>query len=1103
MKSAYSIFIAFIWSFILVGCSGGGSISEDEDGGTTPDPTAISIELNTTNSLISVAENATITAKVTDSNGAPVSTLVSFSLNNATYGVFTPGTGEVSTDSEGIASIDLRAGSINTGATVTASISSGESETLQVTMIGDGTAIEPFELSLTVVDSTKQELREISQSTPGTVIVTLTQEDKPVKFSVIEFTIEGEGIINPSSGTALTNSSGEARIDIISGTVKGAGKVIAKYKSNDDIVSDNYSYSVIGDAPGGDGEENTIAISLTDNISGNQTSGISSENPGRINITLTDKDGAPIKGKVVRFASTLGIFLPNIGTALTDNLGSASIILSAGSIEGAGEVTASYGDTFAVIGFQTAGDEIDPVEASPEISFNIYNCNGITAWDKTLKNFEVCVVTDNINNDNPGIIGATVTRSGTTQALQQVLVTAATTLGGVSPASGTAITNADGKAVLDLYANGDVGAGELTLKVKDIISTKAFEIGRVDISLDVSTYVGSGVLPAGGSTVIEVKVKNSSGKLETSQPFTLELTSQCMAAGRAVIDSPVVTNAGKGFATYRSINCEGTDTVTVSAITGASSVSATSDISVNPVSVGAIEFVSAIPSELAIKVSGGLSGAGSRSETSKVSFRLLNEVGQAAGSELVCFELSTDVGGITLSPSPSAVDYIKCANFPKPGEPEYPTNISALNKYAVAYSDANGDISVTVNSGTIATPVKVFAVWQDRENTDSPIVANVSDGLTVTTGLADYNSFSLSSTVLNLEGWEHDGETTSITIRSSDHSNNPVPAGTSIVFTTEGGDIGGNCLTVDKTGTCSVGWESQNPRPFEGVTVTCPAEFNGSSIPPCIGTTLAGYLNGTESIIPEPRPGRSTVTAYAIGEESFVDLNGNGQYDFGEPWTDISEAFTDDNEDDVYRGSPVPVGAVEEEFIDYNNDGTFSDKDGFYTGILCAATSASNCTQTGIDNAQAQLNVFRNMTLVMSGSTPYGRLVDIDDAGNITPVSEIDLTIQMVDDDNDPGTPDVDVGLSSKTVYLFVSDLNNNTLSNGTTISAETDNGVLASSTQAYTIGNNSSNKPLLYQFTLGREGTPNQKTSGLLSITVQTKYGDPVIYSVNVKDNG
>ncbi|WP_083804851.1 beta strand repeat-containing protein [Shewanella benthica] len=1022
----------------------------------------------------------------------------------STLGNLAPSSGSALTNASGVAIVQLNAGDVAGAGSVKVSIGSSTAS-ISFETLGDEVIIRPIDaytITLIIEDTAGNEHRNITLTAPGTVKSILLKNGIPVSNEVVNFSLIGEGAINPTSGNALTDANGIAKVTLLTGTVEGAGTAEVSFALGTDNISETFNYSVAGDAPGGDGENNLLAITLLD-LSGNQTSNISQASPGKVQVFLSDRDGNPIAQRLVSFTSSLGEFLPSIGTSLTDSAGKAELLITAGTVGGAATVNANYGSTVASLSFVTAGDDIDPVAADPSISFEIYDCNGVAGFDKALKNFELCPVTDNITNQRPGILGVTVKLEGSNQPLKQVLVSAGTTLGAISPNSATAITNADGKAVLDLYSNGDVGAGEVSLRVKQVTSTKAFEIGRVDISLDISTYIGSGTLPAGGSTVIEVTVKDSSGLIETSQPFTLEFTSQCMAAGSSVIDSPVVTNAGKGFATYRSINCQGTDTVTVSAITGASTVNATADITVSPVQVGAIEFVSAAPTELAIKVSGGLSGTGSRSETSLVSFKLLNEVGQAAGSERVCFELSTDVGGMTLTPAPLADDYVNCPNFPKSGDSEYPSDISEPNKYAVAYSNANGDVAVTVRSGTVSTPVKVFAVWQDSADISNPIVANVSDSLTVTTGLADFNSFSLSSTVLNVEGWEHDGESALITIRSADHFNNPVPAGTVINFRTEGGNVAGSCQTVDKTGTCTLDWTSQNPRPFEDTIVTCPAGFDGSTTPPCIGSTLANYTDGTGFVIAEPSPGRTTITAYAIGEESFVDLNGNGQYDFGEGWTDLTEAFTDHNEDGEYRGVSIPAGAVEEEFIDYNSNGSFDDEDGFYTGLLCATSSSANCTQTGIDNSQAQLNVFRNLTLVMSGSTPYGRLVDIDDAGNIIPVTEIDLTVNLVDDDSDPTTPEVDQRLSSKTIYLFLSDLNNNTLSNGTTITARTDNGDLSSSTQSYTIGNNSSNKPLIFAFSVSRESTPNKKSSGLLSITVTTKYGDPVTFSVNVRDDG
>ncbi|WP_297897018.1 invasin [Shewanella sp.] len=1048
---------------------------------------------------ISSAIPGVVSALYTNSSDEPlVGKVITFT---STLGKFQPESGTALTDAQGLAKIAITAGTVAGAGKIIAKVDDTESEAFGFNTLGDEVVVKPidaYSIALTITDSQGQELRNISHSIPGSVIATLQKDGVPTSYQTISFNLTGQGTLNPSSGTALTDLNGHASVTLVTGTNAGAGTVTASFSLENETITDSFNFEVAGDAPGGNGEANSLSIQLSNSQTGMPTTNISATQPGKVTVALVDKDSTPLVGKVVSFSSTLGNFLPSQGTALTDSLGRASITLTAGSIEGAGEITATYGTAKAIIGFVTAGDEIDPVEASPEISFDIYDCNGVAAWDKALKNFEVCQTTDNITNDKPGIIGAKVTRSGSTQALQQVLVSAATTLGAISPNSGTAITNADGKAILDLYANGNVGAGEVSLKVKDTTSTKAFEIGRVDISLDIKTSVGNNSLPAGGSTIVDVTVFNPDGSLSTGQPFTLEFSSECVTAGKAVIDSPIVTNAGKGYATYRATGCSGLDTISVSAVTGGGAVSKTTQITVDTVKVGAIEFVSATPSQLALSGTGGIAGVGARSETSIVQFKLLNEIGQPASQQRVCFELSTEVGGMTLSPSPLAEDYLACSNMPQPGDAEYPSDISLPNKYAVAYTDAFGQVSVTVKAGDIPTPVKVFALWSGSTgNGHDAIISNISDELVVSTGLADNDSFSLSATILNPEGWDHDNQQSTINVLAADHFNNLVPSGTRISFRTEGGGIDSSCVTGSKdngvgvlipNGGCSVTWRSQDSRPFEGTTVICPnGGFNGITTPPCTGNSYARYLDGTNSVIAEPRPGRATITAYAIGEESFVDLNGNGLFDKDEDFSDLSEAFTDHNEDGQYRGSPLPAGAVKEEFIDYNVSGSFNDADGKYTGLLCAQGSESNCTDTGSDNFKAQLNVFRNLPIVMSGSTPYMRLVNIDPVtGNITPVQPIDLTAD-----------------APQTVYLFLSDLNNNTLPFGTTIIASTDNGELSSVTSTYTIGNNTSNKPLLYPFTIGLETSPNKKTIGQLTITVKTPLGEPLAVSITVLDAG
>jgi hypothetical protein len=240
--------------------------------------------------------------------------------------------------------------------------------------------------------------------------------------------------------------------------------------------------------------------------------------------------------------------------------------------------------------------------------------------------------------------------------------------------------------------------------------------------------------------------------------------------------------------------------------------------------------------------------------------------------------------------------------------------------------------------------------------------------LTVTTGIPAQDSFSLSATKLNPEFRDVDGNTTVLTARLADHFRNPVPDGTVVNFTTEGGSIVASCQTANSG--CSSIMTSQAPRPFDG---------------------------------------RVTVLAYAVGEESFNDVNGNGvadlvpneMIDINGNSTDMSEAFRDDNENGVHDAN--------ETFIDFNGNGLYDGPDGKYNGVLCdnvdpppVGSSPGTCSPTkSIDVRGSLVIVFSGSTAVISpvpagvinlhGCLPMGgqTRVDlriVDEVGNPMPV---------------------------------------------------------------------------------------------------------------------
>ncbi|MEW8505664.1 MAG: hypothetical protein AB2598_03105 [Candidatus Thiodiazotropha sp.] len=223
-----------------------------------------------------------------------------------------------------------------------------------------------------------------------------------------------------------------------------------------------------------------------------------------------------------------------------------------------------------------------------------------------------------------------------------------------------------------------------------------------------------------------------------------------------------------------------------------------------------------------------------------------------------------------------------------------------------AVSDINGLVGTDVKSGTIPTAVRVTASLASN-----PLISTQSDGLIISTGISDQNSMSLAADILNPEGWDFDGEKVELTVHAADHFNNPVPDGASVYFTTEGGQIQSQCQIAN--GSCSVEWTSSNPRP-------------------------------QENDVPGGMAGRITILASMLGEESFIDANGNGVLDSGDTaFATIPEAFRDDNEDDAKH-------PTHEEFVDFNTNGIYdgANSDPNYNGTLCCDSTAVTAAEAAV-----------------------------------------------------------------------------------------------------------------------------------------------------------
>jgi len=613
-----------------------------------------------------------------------------------------------------------------------------------------------------------------------------------------------------------------------------------------------------------------------------------------------------------------------------------------------------------------------------------------------------------------------------------------------TPEKGTATTDENGIANITLNSGVSAGTGKITATLDSGESAELFfnSQGASDIIVRIGSSesdepfnegvakLGLNVISAGATTSISIKLVDEQGDLY-KESVEVNFTSVCAekALPSAQIDKVKTTSSGEAEANYLAKGCVGEDLIKVNAIVNGINLQATATLTVKPADAGSISFVSATPETIGIIGTGAVGG----SESSTLVFKVLDTNGNPVSNQTVDFSLSTAAGGVSLNPE------------------EAQTNNLGL-------------VEAVVNSGSVATTVRVKAgvTVPDKDEPDNreldTVIYSQSSVLVISTGIPDQDSFSLSASTLNVEGWDIDGTEVTITARLADAFNNPVPDGTAVNFTTEGGSIEPYCVTTN--GVCTVGWVSQYPKP-EGNTLDY--------------TSSPKRLPKKEDFMDQKYGGRVTILATAIGEESFPDLNGNGRFDIaeksaflgndvsGNPY-DLEEAFVDHNEDKLFDLSKN--GGELETFVDFNSNGEFNGKDGKYNGVLCSVPAHSGCS------SDKSVNVRGSLVLIMSGSTPYF---------NTTKPANDDKKIEIKGEDTAPAS-------------VTIADLHNQPMPAGTTVEFEATVGSLLGKT-SYIWPNHNKNGGSDFPVTV--KGEKDKTISGSLIVTVTTPSGVVTSYEV------
>lgn len=502
----------------------------------------------------------------------------------------------------------------------------------------------------------------------------------------------------------------------------------------------------------------------------------------------------------------------------------------------------------------------------------------------------------------------------------------------LTPASGSALTDSGGVARIGVAAGTQAGGFTVTANAAvggtNVTATIGYSVSFPTLTLS-PLVIAPSPLSAGGTASLSTTV------IEGSQPFlpaqSVSFTSPCSAAGKATISSPVTTVAGVANTSYVDKGCGAPDTITVSTSIGGAAVSQTGSLTVLLAAAGSIKFISSDTTNIALKGTGGFG----RQEFAIVTFKVYDKTGAPVAGTLVDMGFADAnpalaVGGLTL--------------FPRS-----------------ATSAADGTVTTQVTAGTIPTSVRIVASILGNS------ITTLSNVLVISTGVPDQKHFSLATTIGNCEGMDIDQTCSMVTATLGDHFGNPVPDGTAVNFTAEGGVIDASCVTgsLPPAGTAPV------------------SQTTNSKVGPGSGSCSVLFRSSN----PRPANERVTILAYALGEEDFLDNNGNNVFDTGDSFTDKSpDVFRDDNESKLWNQGEACIGP--------NSNGACSSLgDGKYNGVL--STDRPNTgSQTSYVSAQlvqifsgsvANIRFDRASLACPVGGTADLQVTFTDLVGNILP----------------------------------------------------------------------------------------------------------------------
>ena len=974
LRTTTRVISLIVAGLIISACGGGGGTGSGGFlGNEGADQLDAVIAIAATNAAgdpdnqLSRSNPLTIEVTLERANGDPITNAV-VELG-ASVGTVSPDNGSALTDANGVALFEVTFDGTEGAGTLTATYTEA-TQSVDVSFSIQAIAEAPaYLLELVTTDSSGNTTQRFSGADPLTVTVTLYSVEGATKTPVTNDIILLEssiGTVDPSNGSALTDDSGQATFQIQAQTDQGAGIITATYSPTTEEAgtadeafsrSQNIEIQATSENIGGFG----LTLELLD-TAGNPSTELSPEAMLTARVTLSSTSAtATIESRIINLTSDIATVLPTNGSSLTNAAGVADFTLEFGNTLGAGTVTASFSNNDISL-IETA-----VVEATSAASENAL---ALTLLDSSGNASNV------LSEESPLTVRVAITDlEGATQDIDDEVITLISTLGTIGPANGSALTD-NGTAEFTLGFDGTVGAGVLTasyattqgeLQISENIEAQVSEDDLfflamtsnsgsltpstpITVTVNLRSGSASGSLASGEivsltSDVADIAPSNGSAVTDSSgnATFTLQYNG---AQGAGIVSSSFTSEQGNTFSNNLNItSSEGTPLYEIK-ITNPSSgaifnesgidvfvrvsasstqqqttallVTLTSDvgiitpetgtslttasefakfelfgdgtegagfvtasftdvdgniyedvISVEMVTNGQgggggsggidpskIAFISTTPETIALK---GAGDDNARPEQSAVMFRVSDRSGTAVSGQTVTFNLSAESGGAAL-------------------------------ESVTGTADADGNVVAIVNSGVIPASIRVEARILGSQNAG---LGALSSELAVSSGVPVSSRFNLRVSADQTACGSSFDLCKVLSVSSFDRFGNPAVDGTTVNFATNCGSVT-RLASGDKQSSCSLG---------EGGLGQCSVQWRASNLNPANTKQCA---DGSSI----------KVMSYALGEEDFIDGNGNAYFDAVD-----CHLAADPRECGALRKREISLEANGEPYLDANGSG--------------------------------------------------------------------------------------------------------------------------------------------------------------------------------------